>query len=211
MEQDVDAILISGDIADKGSVWAYDYVDKTMASLGIPTYGCPGNHDNLSNMIQTMKFCRINGEVTIGDWNFVIFDSTIQDPDDPSKNRARGELKNQDLDYIEHLASYSESPVCVVLHHSPIEPGGWMNKKLLENREEFKERISRLEMVKLVLFGHIHYPMTQHQEGTIYSSAPSVGFAFDKDLPKYQICDGNEGYNVLHITGNNVEIHRVTL
>ena len=107
MEQDVDAIFISGDIADKGSVWAYDYVDKTMALLGIPTYVCPGNHDNLSNMIQTMKFCRINGEVTIGDWNFVIFDSTIPDPDDPSKNRARGELKDQDMDYIEHFATYS--------------------------------------------------------------------------------------------------------
>ena len=209
-EQDIDAILISGDIADKGSVWAYDYVDKAMASLGIPTYICPGNHDNLSNMMHVMKFCKVNGEVMIGDWKFVILDSTIPDLDDPSRNRARGELKSQDLHYIEHVASNSDSPICIVLHHSPIEPGGWMNKKLLENREEFKERISKLERVKLVLFGHIHYPMTQHLKSAIYSSAPAIGFAFDKDLPKYQICDGNEGYSILHITGDNAEIQRVT-
>ena len=49
-----------------------------------------------------------------------------------------------------------------------------MNKKLLENRNEFKEFISDKEHVKLVLFGHIHYPMTEVYKGVLYSSAPSI-------------------------------------
>ena len=210
-ESNVDAIFISGDIADNGSVWAYEYVDKTMAELGIPTYICPGNHDSLSNMRMTMKYCQMRRNIKIRDWNFIILDSTMVDPDDPTKNRARGSLKEEDLEFIEQSANESKSPICIVMHHSPIEPGGWMNKKLLENRGALKNLISRLQQVKLVLFGHVHYPVTEIYGSTVFTSAPSVGFAFDKDLPKYQISSGDEGYNILHIEGNNVQIQRIKL
>jgi Icc protein len=210
-ESDVDAIFISGDIADNGSIWAYEYVDKAMAKLGIPTYVCPGNHDRLSNMHMTMKYCQMHRNIKIGNWDFIILDSTMVDPDDPTKNRARGSLKDEDLEFIEQRANESKSSICLVMHHSPIEPGGWMNRKLLENRDELKNLISKLSKVKLVLFGHIHYPMMEKHAGTIYSSAPSVGFAFDKDLPKYQILIGNEGYSILHIEGNNVQVQRIKL
>ena len=86
-----------------------------------------------------------------------------------------------------------------------------MNRKLLENRVAFKNLNSRLQQVKLVLFGHVHYPMLERCAGAIFASAPSVGFAFDKDLPKYQISSGNKGYNILHIEGNNVQVQRTKL
>jgi predicted AAA+ superfamily ATPase len=82
---------------------------------------------------------------------------------------------------------------------------------LLENRVAFKNLISKLQQVKLVLFGHVHYPMIEKCASAIYASAPSVGFAFDKDLPKYQISSGDEGYNILHIEGNDVRIQRIRL
>lgn len=210
-ERDVDAIFITGDIADNGSVWAYEYVDRAMALIGIPTYVCPGNHDWLPNMHMTMNYCQMRRNIKIGDWNFILLDSTMVDPDDPTKNRARGSLKDEDLEYIEQSSNESESSICLVMHHSPIEPGGWMNKKLLENRVAFKNLISTLQQVKLVLFGHVHYPMIEKCASAIYASAPSVGFAFDKNLPKYQISSGDEGYNILHIEGNDVRIQRIRL
>ena len=210
-ESDVDAVFITGDIADDGSIWAYEYVDKTMGNLGIPTYVCPGNHDWLPNMRMTMKYCQMRRNIKIGDWNFIFLDSTMVDPDDPTKNRAKGSLKDEDMEYIEQSANEPKSSLCLVMHHSPIEPGGWMNRKLLENRVAFKNLISRLQQVKLVLFGHVHYPMVERYAGAIFASAPSVGFAFDKDLPKYQISSGDEGYNILHIGGDSIQVQRERL
>lgn len=45
----VDAIIVSGDIADKGSPWAYDYVRQAFNNLRVATYFVPGNHDNIQN------------------------------------------------------------------------------------------------------------------------------------------------------------------
>ena len=83
-----------------------------------------------------------------------------------------------------------------MLHHPPLEPGGWLNRKPLENRDTFNDIILGSD-VRLVLFGHIHYALQQTFNGILYSSAPSVGFAYDKELPKYQIAEGNEGISII--------------
>jgi hypothetical protein len=71
------------------------------------------------------------------------------------------------------------------LHHPPIEPGGWLNRKLLDNRDIFNKLIRKYEQVKLVLYGHTHYNLQTSLDGILYTSASSIGFAFDKELSKY--------------------------
>lgn len=211
-ELNIDAIFITGDIADNGSQWAYDYVDSRLSKLGIPTYLCPGNHDWLPNMKKVFNYCKIVPSLEIGGWKFVFLDSTLKDPDEINKNKARGGLNEEDFKFITNIAKDSDVPICLLLHHSPIEPGGWMNRKLLENRDEFKSIISQYDMIRLVLFGHIHYPLTESVNNIVYSSAPAIGFAFDKDLPKYQILDGAEGYNVIDIDEDcHIEINQVRI
>lgn len=211
-ELNIDAIFITGDIADNGSQWAYDYVDSRLSKLGIPTYLCPGNHDWLPNMKKVFNYCKIVPSLEIGGWKFVFLDSTLKDPDEINKNKARGGLNEEDFKFITNIAKDSDVPICLLLHHSPIEPGGWMNRKLLENRDEFKSIISQYDMIRLVLFGHIHYPLTESDNNIVYSSAPAIGFAFDKDLPKYQILDGAEGYNVIDIDEDcHIEINQVRI
>ena len=51
--KDIDAIFVSGDLSDDGSLWTYQYIDDSFKSLGIPTYCCPGNHDNLEVLMKT--------------------------------------------------------------------------------------------------------------------------------------------------------------
>ena len=210
-EENIDAIFITGDIAVNGSEWAYEYVDEARARLGIPTYVCPGNHDWIPNMKNTLKFCQMPRAVKIGSWDFILLDSTMLDPDIPSKNRARGYITDDDLSSLNLIADKSDCPICILLHHSPIEPGGWMNRKLLENRNLFKERLSEMDNVKLVLFGHIHYPLSVTHKGVLYNSAPSIGFAFDKDLPKYHIAAGCEGYNLICINESEISINVIRI
>ena len=59
MMRDVDAIIVSGDISNDGSLNSYYFADRVFSELSIPTYWCVGNHDNLSVMFTTFKpkFC----------------------------------------------------------------------------------------------------------------------------------------------------------
>ena len=50
--QNIDAILVTGDISDDGSEWTYQYADRSFSILGIPTLCCPGNHDALKMMLE---------------------------------------------------------------------------------------------------------------------------------------------------------------
>ena len=47
----IDAIIISGDISNDGSLWTYEYIDEQFGKLDIPVYCCPGNHDNIRVMM----------------------------------------------------------------------------------------------------------------------------------------------------------------
>src|SRR5947208_1030624 len=42
-----DAVLISGDLADRGEALAYEHLREILADLQIPFYVIPGNHDRL--------------------------------------------------------------------------------------------------------------------------------------------------------------------
>lgn len=65
---------------------------------------------------------------------------------------------------------------------------------------DFNAFIQDFEHVKLVMYGHIHYHTRERIGHVVYTSASSVGFAFDKDLPKFQIADGKEGFSVIDAT-----------
>jgi Icc protein len=141
----------------------------------------------------------------IDGWNLISLNSVIPDDEEPNQNKARGFLSNTSLNYM--IQKVEEGlPSIIALHHPPLEPGGWLNRKLLDNRDDFNRIISIYDNVKLVIYGHIHY-FTNVQQGHIrYSSSTAVGFAFDKDLPKFQIADGLEGFSLIETVNDKISI-----
>ena len=211
--KDIDAIIVSGDISDDGSEWTYQYADRLFSSLGIPTYCCPGNHDSLRVMLEEYRPSFYNvlpPSCKIGGWKLLMLNSVIQADENPNQNKARGWLSEESLSYVKQELE-ERLPTIIVLHHPPLEPGGWLNRRLLDNRDVFNEIIDSYDNARLVIYGHIHY-FTDVQQGHIrYSSSTSVGFAFDKDLPKFQIADGLEGFSLIEIEHNNIIIRNVLL
>lgn len=202
----VDAIFISGDLADDGSQWSYKYIDESFKSLGIPTYCCPGNHDNIDLMMNEFKFSFINIQehVIIDGWNFYLLNTAV-------KGMSRGFLTEEKLKSIEKIIGNINTPIGFILHHPPIEPGGWLNRRLLEDRDNFNGIIYNYPNVKLILFGHIHYHLKQTINNVLYSSASAIGYAYDKELPKFQIADGKEGFSVIEISENDITIENVLI
>jgi Icc protein len=211
--QKIDAILVTGDVSDDGSEWTYQYADRLFSTLGIPTLCCPGNHDSLKMMLEEYKpsFCKFLPPSSIIDgWKIVMLNSVIPADENPDQNKARGFLSDESLDYV--IQELEEGlPTIIALHHPPLEPGGWLNRRLLENRDEFNQTINRYPNARLVIYGHIHY-FSDVQKGHIRSSSStSVGFAFDKDLPKFQIADGLEGFSLIEINNDIIDITNVKL
>ena len=211
--KDTDAIVVTGDISNDGSEWTYKYADRLFSSLGIPTFCCPGNHDSLKVMLEEYNpsFFKVLPQSCIIDgWNLILLNSVIQDDEDPNQNKARGFLSEASLNYM--IQKLEEGfPSIIALHHPPLEPGGWLNRKLLDNRDDFNKIISLYDNVKLVIYGHIHY-FTNVLKGHVrYCSSSSVGFAFDKDLPKFQIADGYEGINLIEIINDSITINNIQL
>lgn len=201
--KDIDGILISGDLSDDGSRWTYEYIDRAFAEIGIPTFCCPGNHDDLYEFYHGYKpsFYKITETVEYCGWTFVMLNSAIT-------GMSRGKFCPENL--LQHIQQVS-GPVAIILHHPPIEQKGWLNRKLLENRDVFNNIIQKATNVRLVLYGHTHYHTDSIINGVVYSSAPSIGFAFNPNLPKFKIASGEEGFNVIETKDDGIIITTVKL
>ena len=211
--RDIDAIIVTGDISDDGTIWTYQYADKMFASIGIPTLCCPGNHDSLKVMLKdyVSSFYKVLPPACIiCGWKIVMLNSVISDDNDPNQNKSRGFLSEENMNYVRQELEEG-LPTIIAFHHPAQEPGGWLNRKLLDNRDEFNNTISNYDNARLVLYGHTHF-FTDVQEGHVrFSSSSAVGFAFNKDLPKFQIDDGLEGFSVIEIENNKINIRNVSL
>lgn len=213
IRDDIDAIFITGDLSNDGSIESYEYIDSAFRKIGIPTYYCPGNHDNLENMDTVFSHGYIASHfiVPIANWKFIILNSVVQDPEESGRNKARGWLSSTSLVQLEDAINSDSKRTAIVLHHPPIEPGGWLNRKLLDNRESFNSIIRKYKQVKLVLFGHTHYYQQTRQYGVLYVSASSVGFAFEKELPKFEIAQGKESFNYVSLDDDKILVSNVLI
>lgn len=199
----IDGIFVSGDLSDDGSRWTYEFIDRVFSEIGIPTFCCPGNHDNLDEFYNGYKPSFINtcDKFELCGWNFIMVNSAVE-------GMSRGCFNSQ---LLGKQISNCNGPVAIVLHHPPLEQEGWLNRKLLENRDEFNDIIHHAENIKLVLYGHIHYHTIKTISGVVYNSAPSIGFAFNPNLHKYEIADGEEGFNIIHLNGDNISVFKENL
>lgn len=197
----IDAIIISGDLSNDGSAWSYNYIDNLLAKTNIPTFCCPGNHDNLdifygSHKSWFYKNCEL---FMLNGWTFIMLNSVMA-------GKSRGNFyPDKFLDLLKH----SCGPTVIVLHHPPIEQDGWLNRKLLENRDVFNDIIHKYKNIRLVLYGHTHHHEIKTIDGIIYSSASSIGFAFHPKLLKFQIAHGREGFSLITLNDSNIIIENI--
>ena len=209
----IDCIVVSGDIADDGNLLTYQYADDMLNSLSIPVLWCPGNHDNIETFFDFAESSKsiIKNPITINGIQLIPLNTVAPDESYPNLNRSRGVLFENDFQYLSNSISGQDNPSILVMHHPSIDPGGWMTNKILKNRELFNDTIQHYRNIFLILYGHIHYHMIHKQYGKTFVSAPSVGFAFNKDFPKYKIDKGQEGFLIIDIENRNIDVQIVKI
>jgi 3',5'-cyclic AMP phosphodiesterase CpdA len=189
MPGDVDAVLVTGDLADHGTPEEYRTVAQLLAALRFPVLTCPGNHDDRGAYQATLldepdesgqpvnRVHRLPG-VTVA-----MCDSTIPGRDD-------GLLEDNTLTWLDKVLSDApnDEPALVCFHHPPVRLAIPVADKIRQfGAERLADLLERHANVAAVLCGHSHTGAAATFAGRPLVVAPGVVstilMPFESDLP----------------------------
>lgn len=167
----LDAILVTGDIAEDGRRATYERFQSIMGPLGVPVMCIPGNHEDpatLSAVLHSppLHYC---GSASFRGWRVVMLDSHVPGEDS-------GWLDEDELDRLDRdLAEAAGRNVLVCLHHQPVSVGSpWLDTMGLRNAATFHALLYKHGNVRSVLSGHVHQAFDQMQLGIRMLCTPST-------------------------------------
>jgi 3',5'-cyclic-AMP phosphodiesterase len=178
----LDAIVVSGDLANGGEVDSYRRLRLGLADaeaqLGVPLLVAIGNHDSRSGfregyLGEPASETPYDYTRMIGGLRFCILDSSI--PGQP-----HGELDEAQLSWLRHqLNAPAPEGTILVLHHPPVQgPVPLINLLMLRNAEQLEEVIGGTDVLA-VLGGHVHHPTAASFGGVLCFAAPASAYTVD--------------------------------
>ncbi|MEN3584884.1 phosphodiesterase [Streptomyces sp. ZYX-F-203] len=172
----VDAVLITGDIVDRGTVAEYRQAREVLAPLyeRHQVLLCPGNHDIRSEYRQVLlggdgATAPVNEAHDVAGTLVLMCDSSLP-------GRAEGLLEPETLEWLdESLAAAPDRPAFVALHHPPATLGlPYIDRIGLREPQALAKVLDRHPQVAAVLCGHAHTPATTSFAGRPLLCAPGI-------------------------------------
>ena len=179
-----DFVVISGDLADTPTIEEYQYLKRLLAPLNLPFAGVPGNHDSRELMRAAFPdasyaaaFGPLDQKIEVGGLDLLLLDSSVH-------RKPHGTLEAATLGWLEAtLASSSDRPALLFLHHPPFKAGIWhMDRQNLLNASELEPIVRRHSRVQLIATGHIHRAALTMFAGVPTTICPAPNHAVDLDL-----------------------------
>ncbi|MEP7207333.1 MAG: phosphodiesterase [Casimicrobiaceae bacterium] len=180
-----DAVLITGDLADKGEPRAYAHLREILDDLQYPFYVIPGNHDRLAAFraaFADQPYLPADGpfiQYVIDDFPVRIVAADSVDP-----GRVRGTMCDARLAWLDRtLAEAPARPTLLMMHHAPFATGlPHFDAVGMDRVAEIEAIVARHSQVERVLCGHVHRATQIRFGGTIASSCPSTAHQVAVDL-----------------------------
>ncbi|MEO5337553.1 MAG: phosphodiesterase [Magnetospirillum sp. WYHS-4] len=180
-----DLVLVTGDLIDKSGRPDYGPVKEGLASLGVPVYAIPGNHDDREAMrtaFADLGYLPAEGEFlhyTVEGHSLRLIGLDTQVP-----GTYLGELCPARLAWLEdRLAEAPDRPTLLFMHHPPFRTGiHFMDRSPFRGAEPFDALLRRHPQVLRLLCGHLHRPVEARFGGTVASTAPAIAFQMSLDL-----------------------------
>lgn len=172
----LDALLMSGDLADNAADGEYELVRELLAQLGVPVYVVPGNHDHRDALRRHFDLPGAEGTpvqyaVDLGPLRLVVLDSTRPGED-------RGELDAERLSWLDtELARAPDRLTLLALHHPPVSTGiaAWDEIGLpAGDRRALGDVLERHPQVRRIVAGHVHRTLTAELAGRAVLAVPST-------------------------------------
>ena len=193
--------LCTGDISQDNSKASYQRFYEAVASLGIPQYWIPGNHDEMKIMEQAVgrdNPC-FSKSFLVSGWRVIMLNTHVD-------GQVHGELSTAELRFLEQqLNEAKHQHVLICLHHNclPVE-AAWLQKHALVNSDELLKLIDRFQQVKAVLFGHIHQDYVRSRNSVLYLGSPSTCIQFHPSKNEFALDQCNPGYRWLELFNDGV-------
>lgn len=175
----IDAVMITGDVADGGSAEDYALVRRLLAPLRMPVYVVPGNHDRRDTLrsafadrqdFQPGPF--LNFTARLGPLRIVGLDSQVP-------GRVEGRLCAERLAWAARaLAELHAARTLILMHHPPFVTGmGAVDAAtLVEGAEELGILVAAQPGPVSLLCGHVHRPVQTVWNGAFAAIAGSPAF-----------------------------------
>jgi Icc protein len=176
LPNEVDAVLVSGDLTHDGGRPELQLARDLLGQLGAPLHVLPGNHDDRALLREAFDLPGagaepVNYSVDVGDLRLVVFDSNVpgQDP---------GRYDSEQLGWLDaELRAQSERPTLLAMHHPPLATGvrEWDGINLEPGqREALAEVVARHPQLRAIVGGHLHRIAASSLAGCPVIVAPST-------------------------------------
>jgi 3',5'-cyclic-AMP phosphodiesterase len=154
---DLDAVLVTGDIADHGTPAEYRAARELLATVRFPVLACPGNHDDRVAYQRHFLGVPDDGGRPVNEVHhlpgatFAMCDSSIPGRDD-------GMLDDVTLSWLDKVLADAppDEPAFVCFHHPPVRLHGPVDEIRLFGEESLAELLDAHPHVVAVLCGHAH-------------------------------------------------------
>ncbi|HEU5105844.1 MAG TPA: phosphodiesterase [Solirubrobacterales bacterium] len=171
-----DAVLVSGDLTDHGTVEEYEVARELLSRLELPLYVLGGNHDDRGRLRAAFGLPGegeepISYSVDVGELLLVAFDSNVPGRDPGSFDADR--LRWLDAE----LGAEPERPTLLAVHHTPLTTGiqEWDAINLAaSDREALADVVDRHPQLRAIVGGHLHRAAASVLAGCPVLSAPSA-------------------------------------
>lgn len=202
-----DLVLATGDLAQDGSVDAYEALAQALARFECDSVWIPGNHDNTGRLWPVAQRYRAERKhLKQGGWQILMLDSSV-----PGK--VHGELTQRELEWLDAtLVANPLLPALIALHHHPVDiTASWMADIGLHNRDAFWAIINRHPQVRVVTWGHIHQEVDRQENGVRLLGTPSTCIQFTAGAREFSVEERAPGYRWFeldHIGGFTTQVYR---
>lgn len=208
-----EAIVFTGDLADKGEADAYDtlrrMVEPVAAQLGAELIWVMGNHDDRgafrSGLLGEQPTSRpVDRVYDVNGLRIIALDSTVP-------GHHWGEVTHDQLDWLaEELASPAPHGTILAMHHPPI-PSVLDLAVSVELRDQGGlAEVLQGSDVRSIIAGHLHYSSTASFAGIPVSVASATCYTQDLTVPVggTRGRDGARAFNLVHVYEHTI-LHSV--
>jgi 3',5'-cyclic AMP phosphodiesterase CpdA len=213
-----EAIVITGDLADKGDPAAYEQlkaiVEPAAARLDAQVVWVMGNHDDRGNFREGLlgqthlgpdqKSAPIDRVYNVNGLRIISLDSTVP-------GHHHGEISDAQLDWLaEELSVPSLHGTILAMHHPPV-PSVLDLAVMVELRDQAGlAEVLQGSDVRSIIAGHLHYSSTATFAGIPVSVASATCYTQDLNVPVggTKARDGAQAFNLVHVYRDTV-LHSV--
>ncbi len=169
-----DLVVLTGDLADDGSVDACERIRRCLEPWGVPIVAVAGNHDRPDSVAEVFG---PPVRHALGDWCVVPLDTY------------RPDAESGRIDVAATADELDAAPgkwLLAVLHHPPVSPSTHPFFGL-DGADGLLDVCAARPRVRALASGHLHESFEVQERGVRVFGAPSTWFALEHDGPEYRV------------------------